>query len=84
MRTILVAIAMVLVVPGLVFGALLLSQFAQADRAESKAELLGTTGRIADALDRELASLIAAARVLATSPALVPTGRPISPRLRGL
>ena len=75
-RTILIAIAIVLVIPGLLFGAVLLSRFAQADRAESKAELLGITGRVADALDRELASLIATSRVLATSPALYPERTP--------
>ena len=69
-RTILVGIAILLVLPGLLFGAVLLDRFAEAERAETRSEALATASRVADALDRELGILVVAARVLAASRAL--------------
>ncbi len=70
MRAILVGIAVILVLPGLLFGGILLDRFAESERADYRTEAVANAARVADALDRELGILVAAARVLTTSPAL--------------
>ena len=69
-RVILTGIVFALVFPGLVFCGVLLGRFASAERSRSEAEAQATAVRTADALDRELGSLIGTLRALATSPAL--------------
>ena len=69
-RVVLVGLAIVLVLPGLLFGGILLTRFAEAERTDYRADALATTARVADSVDRELAILVAATSVLAASSAL--------------
>jgi PAS domain S-box-containing protein len=60
--------------PILVFAALLLWQFSQAERVRYQTDALELSQRISAAIDRELTGLTAALEALATSPALQPGG----------
>lgn len=65
--TLLVAVVLI---PALAFGALVLDRYASAERARNAAAVENSASRTADAIDRELAGMIATLNVLAASPAL--------------
>lgn len=69
-QLLLTLLAAALVLPGLLFSAVLLGRFAAFERARHAAQAQSDATRAADALDRELAGLQAALQALATSPAL--------------
>ncbi len=60
--------------PVVLFAAILLTQFSRAERARYQGEALDVSQRVSAAIDRELAGLTAALEALATSPALQPGG----------
>nr|WP_274597240.1 PAS domain S-box protein [Microvirga tunisiensis] len=60
-----------LVLPGLVFAAILLWRYASAERGRYEEEALGTAQRIMAAADRELVGIQAVAQALATSSSLL-------------
>ncbi len=69
-RAYLQLIVVVLVLPGLVFCAVLMLRLSQSERARNEQEAQAAASRTADALDRAVANIQSALRVLATSPAL--------------
>ncbi len=69
-RLILVGIVFALVLPGLVFSAVLLDRIATAERTRSQDAAQAAAIRAAEALDREIGNLAAALLALSTSPAL--------------
>ncbi|GAC1348258.1 MAG: hypothetical protein NVSMB18_35870 [Acetobacteraceae bacterium] len=69
-RSILIGIVFVLVLPGLAFCGFLLEEFASSQREQVRAQAVATAVRTADALDRELGNLSVALRVLSLSSAL--------------
>ncbi|MFL5533865.1 MAG: PAS domain S-box protein [Gemmatimonadales bacterium] len=70
-RQCLMAFGAALVLPGLVFAAILLWRYASAERGRYEEEALGTAQRIMAAADRELVGIQAAAQALATSSSLL-------------
>jgi PAS domain S-box-containing protein len=60
-----------LVLPGLIFAAVLLWNYASSERGRYEEEALGTAQRIMAAIDRELVGIQAAAQALATSSSLL-------------
>jgi PAS domain S-box-containing protein len=60
-----------LVLPGLVFAAILLWRYASAERGRYEEEALGTAQRIMAAVDRELVGIQSAAQALSTSSSLL-------------
>ncbi len=60
-----------LVLPGLVFAAILLWRYASAERGRYEEEALGTAQRIMAAVDRELVGIQSAAQALAASSSLL-------------
>ena len=70
MRLILIGVVFALVLPGVAFFGILLDRVAQGERVRSRELGQATAIRTAEAIDRELGSLIAALTTLATSPAL--------------
>ena len=69
-RLILVAIVCALVLPGLVFNAILLFRLATTERTRSVELAEATALRTAESLDREVSNIVAALAALATAPAL--------------
>ena len=65
------AFGVALVLPGLIFAAILLWRYASAERSRYEEEALGTAQRIMAAVDRELVGIQAAAQALATSSSLL-------------
>ena len=70
-RQCLMAFGAALVLPGLVFAAVLLWRYASAERGRYEEEALGTAQRIMAAVDRELVGIQSAAQALATSSSLL-------------
>jgi len=70
-RQCLMAFGAALVLPGLVFAAVLLWRYADSERSRYEEEALGTAQRIAAAIDRELVGIQASAQALATSSSLL-------------
>jgi PAS domain S-box-containing protein len=70
-RQCLMAFGAALVLPALVFAAVLLWRYASAERHRYEDETLGAARRIGAAVDRELVGLQAAAQALAASPSLL-------------
>ncbi len=70
-RQCLMAFGAALVLPGLVFAAILLWRYADAERHHYEEEALGTAQRIMAAVDRELVGIQSAAQALATSSSLL-------------
>lgn len=70
-RQCLMAFGAALVLPSLMFAAILLWRFASAERSRYEEEALGTAQRITAAVDRELVGIQAAAQALATSSSLL-------------
>ncbi|HEV2566417.1 MAG TPA: PAS domain S-box protein [Microvirga sp.] len=70
-RQCLMAFGGALVLPGLVFAAILLWRYASAERHHYEEEALGTAQRIMAAVDRELVGIQSAAQALATSSSLL-------------
>jgi hypothetical protein len=70
-RQCLLAFGAALVLPGLVFAALLLWRYASSERSRYEEEALGTAQRIMAAVDRELVGIQASAQALATSSTLL-------------
>ncbi|GEO18614.1 sensor histidine kinase [Microvirga aerophila] len=70
-RQCLVAFGAALVLPGLIFAAILLWRYASAERHHYEEEALGTAQRIMAAVDRELVGIQSAAQALATSSSLL-------------
>src|SRR3712207_3236701 len=70
-RQCLMAFGAALVLPGLVFAAILLWRYADAERGRYEEEALGTAQRIMAAVDRELVGIQSAAQALATSSSLL-------------
>jgi PAS domain S-box-containing protein len=70
-RQCLMAFGAALVLPGLVFAALLLWRYASSERSRYEEEALGTAQRIMAAVDRELVGIQASAQALATSSTLL-------------
>jgi hypothetical protein len=70
-RQYLTAFGVALVLPGLVFAALLLWRYASSERGRYEEEALGTAQRIMAAVDRELVGIQASAQALATSSSLL-------------
>jgi PAS domain S-box-containing protein len=70
-RQYLTAFGAALVLPGLVFAALLLWRYASSERGRYEEEALGTAQRIMAAVDRELVGIQASAQALATSSSLL-------------
>ncbi|MEE1613735.1 sensor histidine kinase [Microvirga sp. CF3016] len=70
-RQCLMAFGAALVLPGLVFAAILLWRYASAERHHYEEEALGTAQRIMAAVDRELVGIQSAAQALATSSSLL-------------
>ena len=70
-RQCLMAFGVALVLPGLVFAAILLWRYASAERSRYEEEALGTAQRITGAVDRELVGIQSAAQALATSSSLL-------------
>ena len=69
-RAYLLLLFVALVLPCLAFGGVLLAQVARSEQARMAAATLAAAERTADALDRELAGMIAALQALAASPSL--------------
>lgn len=65
------AFGIALVLPGLVFAAVLFWRYASAERSRYEEEALGTAQCIMAAVDRELVGIQAAAQALATSSSLL-------------
>lgn len=70
-RQCLVAFGAALVLPGLVFAAILLWRYADSERSRYEEEALGTAQRIMAAVDRELVGIQSAAQALASSSSLL-------------
>jgi PAS domain S-box-containing protein len=70
-RQCLMAFGAALVLPGLVFAAVLLWRYADAERHHYEEEALGSAQRIMAAVDRELVGIQSAAQALATSSSLL-------------
>src|SRR3954451_19837393 len=70
-RQCLMAFGVALVLPGLVFAAILLWRYVDAERHHYEEETLGTAQRIMAAVDRELVGIQSAAQALATSSSLL-------------
>jgi PAS domain S-box-containing protein len=70
-RQCLMAFGAALVLPSLIFAAILLWRFASAERSRYEEEALGTAQRIMAAVDRELVGIQAAAQALAASSSLL-------------
>jgi hypothetical protein len=70
-RQCLMAFGAALVLPGVVFAALLLWRYASAERGRYEEDALGTAQRIMAAVDRELVGIQSAAQALATSSSLL-------------
>ena len=70
-RQCLMAFGAALVLPGLIFAAVLLWNYASSERGRYEEEALGTAQRILAAVDRELVGIQAAAQALATSSSLL-------------
>jgi PAS domain S-box-containing protein len=70
-RQCLIAFGAALVLPSLMFAAVLLWRYASAERGRYEEEALATAQRITAAVDRELVGLQAAAQALATSSSLL-------------
>jgi PAS domain S-box-containing protein len=70
-RQCLMAFGAALVLPSLIFAAILLWRFASAERSRYEEEALGTAQRIMAAVDRELVGIEAAAQALAASSSLL-------------
>ena len=69
-RQCLMAFGAALVLPGLIFAAVLLWRYASSERGRYEEEALGTAHRIVAAVDRELVGIQASAQALATSSSL--------------
>jgi hypothetical protein len=70
-RQCLMAFGAALVLPGLIFAAVLLWRYASAERYHYEEEALGTAQRIMAAVDRELVGIQSAAQALASSSSLL-------------
>jgi hypothetical protein len=70
-RQCLMAFGAALVLPGLVFAAVLLWRYAASERSRYEEEALGSAQRIMAAVDRELVGIQSAAQALATSSSLL-------------
>ena len=70
-RQCLMAFGAALVLPGLVFAALLLWRYSSSEQGRYEEEALGTAQRIVAAVDRELVGIQASAEALATSSSLL-------------
>jgi PAS domain S-box-containing protein len=70
-RQCLMAFGAALVLPGLVFAAVLLWRYADSERSRYEEEALGSAQRIMAAVDRELVGIQSAAQALATSSSLL-------------
>src|ERR687894_975937 len=67
----LMAFGAALVLPGLVFAAVLLWRYASSERGRYEEDALGTAQRVMAAVDRELVGIQASAQALATASSLL-------------
>ena len=70
MRWHIAALIVVLILPGLVYAAVLVARYAEAERARFRLEALDTSRQVTTAIDRDLLALATNLQTLATSPRL--------------